>query len=85
MPLARNKKISVLNVLKGVTLNTRMASMEAVRVYDRFIFTGKPMLADVKTAIIGPFGFCTGKPMQVEEMTAILAELGFFNDKPSPV
>ena len=66
-------------------LNARMASMEAVRVYDRFIFTGRPMLVDVKTAIIGPFGFCTGKLMQVEQITAILAELDFFNDKPSPV
>ena len=46
---------------------------------------GKPMLIDIMTAIISPFGFCTGRPMQVEQMTTIMAKLGFFNGRPSPV
>ena len=36
------------------------------------------MLADIMTAIIGPFDFCTGKPMQIEQMTTIIGQMNFF-------
>ena len=81
-PLARNKILRVLYILE--TLNARMASTEAVHVYDSHywpnwvFFNGKPMLVDIMTVIIGPFDFCTGKPMQVEENI-------FFDGSPSPV
>ena len=61
-PLARNKILPVLNILKNLK-----RSMTSIIGPIGFL-NGKPMLVDIIT-IIDPFGFCTDKPMQVEQMS----------------